>query len=99
MSILQRIRDWRHARLIRRLADRCCAARTAGDRIRTRLYWYLMIDAVKARSAGQVARMELRAGLRTRTAIKQHVMRAFWRGLLPASVVTFVFRLFRLRSL
>ena len=32
-----------------------------------------------------------------RTAIKRFVMTAYCRGLLPASVVTFVFRVFRLK--
>jgi hypothetical protein len=63
VSILQRIRDWRHERRIKRLGASCQKAIDAGDRIRTRMYWRLMVDAVKARSAGQVARMNARLGV------------------------------------
>jgi hypothetical protein len=97
--MLQRLHDWRHERYINRLAAKCSVASAAGDRIRTRVYWRLMVDAVKARSPQQIERMEARMDFNVRRTIKRRLMDAFLRGLLPASLVAFVFRLFRLRSL
>jgi hypothetical protein len=63
MSLLQRVRDWRRERYIRRLRVGLGTAMCKRDRILARLYWGLMIDAVNNRSAAQVARMERRMGL------------------------------------
>jgi hypothetical protein len=65
MSILQRIRDWRHERYIKRLGASCQKAIDAGDRLMTRVYWRLMCDAIRSRSPQQIERMERRMGLRS----------------------------------
>jgi hypothetical protein len=64
VSILQRIRDWRHERYIKRLGASCQKAIDAGDRIRTRMYWRLMCDAIRSRSPRQIERMNARLGVR-----------------------------------
>lgn len=99
MSVRQRIRDYLREREIRRLSVCQLEARRAGDKAKERAFDQARVQAIRERSDAQIERMEVRMGLRARTAIKRRVMGAFCRGLLPASVVTFVFRLFRLRSL
>lgn len=61
--MFQRIHDGRHERYIRHLRSKVAASVKAGDRIKSRLYWRLMIDAINARSPSQVARMESAMGL------------------------------------
>lgn len=99
MNLPQRIRDYLREREIRRLSACQLEAREAGDKAKERAFDQARMTAIRERSAGQVQRMEVHMGLRTRTAIKRHVMQAFWHGRLPASAVTFLFRVFRLRSL
>lgn len=99
MSIRQRIRDYLREREIDRLAAGCREAMDAGDKAKAPHFFQQMSRAIAARSREQVERMEISQGLRARTTIKQHLMRGYCCGLIPASVVTFVFRLFRLRSL
>lgn len=62
--IKQRIRDWLHECYIRRLGEKCRLALAAHDRPKTRLYWHLMLAAIKRRSLGQVERLERQRGLR-----------------------------------
>ena len=99
MSIRTRIHDWLHEREIDRLAKGCREASLAGDKAKASQFFQQMGRAIAERSPEQVARMEINQGLRARTAIKQRVMHGYGRGLVPAPVVTFVFRLLRLRSL
>ena len=99
MNLPQRIRDYLREREIQRLSACVLEAILAHDKAKARQFDAVRMATIRERSAGQVERMEVRKGLRTRTAIKRHVMQAFWHGRLPASVVTFVFRVFRLRSL
>ena len=61
--MLQRIHDWRHERYIARLRSKVTASVKAGDRVKSKLYWRLMVDAINARSPTQVARMESAMGL------------------------------------
>jgi hypothetical protein len=98
-ALWQRVVDWRHEHYIKRLSARCRAAHAAGERVLARLYWRLMVDAINARSPGQVRRMERGMGLAARRSIKRRVMDAFLRGRLPSTFVTAVFKLLRLRSL
>jgi len=61
--VIQRFKDWRHERYIDRLARRCERARTSGDRLKAKLYWDLMVVAIRGRSVAQVRRMERAQGL------------------------------------
>lgn len=63
MNILQRLRDWRLEREIRRLARGCREAYAAGDKAKAYLFDRQRMDAILARSPAQVARMERRMGL------------------------------------
>lgn len=65
MNIAQSFRDWRHERYIHRLKDRLISAtrHQPRDQVRVRLYWDLMVSAINARSAAQIARMERRMGV------------------------------------
>lgn len=99
MILLQRFRDWRHERYIAHLGVRCKLAYALGDRIKARVYWWLLTGAIQRRSAAQVVRMERRMGLHPRTAIKRGLMHSFLHGRIPSILVTTIFRLLRLRSL
>lgn len=61
--MIQRIRDWRNERRIKRLSRLTVAHMRLGDRARVRLYWGLMCDAISDRSQAQVLRMERKAGI------------------------------------
>lgn len=63
MSIVQRFRDWKHERRIKQFRKLCVESHAARDRLRERVYWRLMVDAINARSPHQIARMERRMGL------------------------------------
>jgi len=58
MSLARRFRDWCHERDIQRLAASCKEACTAGDKAKARHFWQAMGEAIRARSPGQIARME-----------------------------------------
>lgn len=94
---MQRYRDWRLERRIKRLGARCKTALDVGDKPHARELWLQMGQAMAQRSPGQVERMEIRAGLRT--TIKRRTFAAFCHGLMPAWAVRAVFRMFRLRGL
>lgn len=61
--MIQRIKDWRLERRIKRLSRKSIAHMQAGDRAMCRMYWLLMIDAINKRSPAQVRRMERRMGI------------------------------------
>lgn len=62
--ILQRLRDWRHERYIKRVSRKSAAALQRNDRVKCSLYWALMVAAINRRSPGQVARMEKSRNIR-----------------------------------
>jgi alkanesulfonate monooxygenase SsuD/methylene tetrahydromethanopterin reductase-like flavin-dependent oxidoreductase (luciferase family) len=64
MNILQRIRDYRHERYIKRVTAGCVRAINRGDRIMIRVYWGLMVSAILARSDDAVARRDRRINQR-----------------------------------
>lgn len=64
MSIQQRIRDWRHERHIKRLTQLCIQALALGERELARRINDDRTVAIRARSPGQIARMERAAFLR-----------------------------------
>jgi hypothetical protein len=92
----QRILDYLREREIRRLSRAMLEAIQAGDAAKARRFDEARYEAIWARSPQQVERMEIRLGLRPR--IMGGVLVAFLCGHLPASVVSAVFRLLKLRS-
>lgn len=64
MNLLQRIRDWRLEREIKRLADACRAAHAAGEKAKARQFFHAMGWAMARRSLAQIQRMERRLGIR-----------------------------------
>lgn len=61
--ILQRVRDWRRERRIRRLAAALMLANAADQRELAGALWLSLLDECFARSAAQVARMERARGM------------------------------------
>ncbi len=61
--MIQRIKDWRLERRIKRLSRMSIAYMQAGDRAMFKVYWGLMVDAINRRSPAQVRRMERRMGI------------------------------------
>ncbi|MDE1918972.1 MAG: hypothetical protein KGO96_14010 [Elusimicrobia bacterium] len=61
--MIQRIKDWRLERRIKRLSRKSIAYMQSGDRAMCKVYWGLMVDAINRRSPAQVRRMERRMGI------------------------------------
>jgi len=99
MNPLQRYRDWRNERRIRRLSDEVAHLISVGEKTSARIADAERMELIRSRSPGQVARMESRMDFAVRRTIKRRVMDAFLRGRISSSFVTVVFRLLRLRSL
>lgn len=63
MSLVQRFRDWRHERRIKRHVDACKSCMAAGDSAKARIHWDAFLAAQAQRSADQIRRMERRMGI------------------------------------
>lgn len=64
MSVMQRVRDWRLERRIRRLSIEVLRLIRAGEKTSARIADAERMQLIRARSAGQVERMEREKGLR-----------------------------------
>lgn len=61
--MIQRIKDWRLERRIKRLSRKSIGHLNAGNRAMSTLYWRLMVEAIRSRLPAQVRRMERRMGI------------------------------------
>lgn len=68
MNLLQRYRDWRHERRIRRLSAEVLRLAVAGEKTSARIVDAERMALIRSRSAGQVARMERQLMERIRNA-------------------------------
>ena len=62
-EVMARIHDWLHEREIRRLGRACVEAMEAHDTAKAVHFWVAHGEAIKARSASQIQRMERKRGL------------------------------------
>lgn len=92
--MIQRLKDALHERRIKRATAQAHAAYVAGDRAAARAMWHELAPLIAARSPEQVARMEAR--LHRGHPIKSAIGTAYGWHILPARVVTWLFRVFNL---
>jgi hypothetical protein len=95
---LQRLRDWRREHCIRSLSAQFLEAYSAGDKAKARHFDQLRLIEIRLRSPQQVERMESNLGTRIRRTVKGRTMNAFLHGYIPATLVTALFRVLRLRG-
>jgi hypothetical protein len=95
---LQRIRDWNRERRIRRLSAQFLDAYRAGNKVSARGIDAARLAEIRSRSSEQIERMESNLATRIRRVVKVFTMDAFLHRHIPASLVTALFRVLRLRG-